>query len=375
VATIDHTDDDDAEEISFFEHSQNYCVCFVGMTDPTKFIAQIKDFQIVAKYYSVFLNSMSSIVRNFGGRIIKNVADSLFYYFPETSNDENRSAFKNMLECCITMMAGFKVVNLKMSEFGVMQSVISYRISADYGSCCIAKSAASQSFDLFGPTINICAKINSKAPPNGMIIGNNLYQVLRSFPSSFLNDYYFKSAGEYSVIGLKQSYPVYSVVSKYKNENDKDNYYNNIIQNYETISQQEQEEQEKQKMGSQKNILLVDDEPDLAFTYKSMLKDEGYDNVDTFIDPQLALKHFAQLDPYYYNLVLLDVRMPNLNGLQFYYRIKSINPNIKIIFVTALDIVDELATVLPDFSPDKDIIKKPVMREHYISKVQTALSS
>jgi two-component SAPR family response regulator len=67
--------------------------------------------------------------------------------------------------------------------------------------------------------------------------------------------------------------------------------------------------------------------------------------------------------------------MPNLNGLQFYYRIKSINPNIKIIFVTALDIVDELATVLPDFSPDSDIIKKPVMREHYISKVRTAMSS
>ena len=372
MATIDHTDDD-AEEISFFEHSQNYCVCFVGMTDATKVIAQIKDFQIVTKYYSIFLNSMSSIVKNFGGRIIKNVGDSLFYYFPETSNDENRSAFKDMLECCITMMAAFKVVNLKMSEFGV-PSVISYRISADYGSCCIAKSAASQSFDLFGPTINMCAKINSKAPSNGMIIGNNLYQVLRSFPSSFLNDYYFKSAGEYSIIGLKQSYPVYSVVGRYKNEN-------NIIQkNYDIVPQEEQEEQgkeekEKQKMESQKNILLVDDEPDLIFTYKSMLKDEGYDKVDTFTDPQLALKHFAETGPYYYKLVLLDVRMPNLNGLQFYYRIKSINSNIKIIFVTALDIVDELATVLPDFSPDSDIIKKPVMREYYISKVRTAMSS
>jgi DNA-binding response OmpR family regulator len=128
-------------------------------------------------------------------------------------------------------------------------------------------------------------------------------------------------------------------------------------------------------MESQKNILLVDDEPDLIFTYKSMLKDEGYDKVDTFTDPQLALKHFAETGPYYYKLVLLDVRMPNLNGLQFYYRIKSINSNIKIIFVTALDIVDELATVLPDFSPDRDIIKKPVMREHYISKVRTAMSS
>jgi CheY-like chemotaxis protein/class 3 adenylate cyclase len=357
VATIDDKDDDNAEEISFFEHSQNYCVCFVGMTDATKVIAQIRDFQVVTKYYSVFLNSMSSIIRNFGGRIIKNVGDSLFYYFPQTSNEENRSAFKNILECCITMMAAFKVVNLKMSEFGVPS--ISYRISADYGSCSIAKSGASQSFDLFGPTINMCAKINSKAPPNGMIIGNNLYQVLRSFPSSsFLNDYYFKSAGECSVIGMKQSYPVYSVVSTNKNNN--------------TVSIQEQE---KQKMESEKNILLVDDEPDLILTYKSMLKDEGYDKVDTFTDPQLALKHFAESDPYYYKLVLLDIRMPNLNGLQFYYRIKSINPNIKIIFVTALDIVDELATVLPDFSPDKDIIKKPVMREHYISKIQTAMSS
>jgi class 3 adenylate cyclase len=72
----------------------------------------------------------------------------------------------------------------------------------------VAKSTNSDGYDLFGHTMNICAKINSKAPPNGMVIGNALYQVLKSFSSaSFFDDYYFKMAGEYS--GLKQSYPVY----------------------------------------------------------------------------------------------------------------------------------------------------------------------
>jgi len=47
----------------------------------------------------------------------------------------------------------------------------------------VAKSTNSDGYDLFGHTMNICAKINSKAPPNGMVIGNALYQVLKSFSS------------------------------------------------------------------------------------------------------------------------------------------------------------------------------------------------
>ena len=85
------------------------------------------------------------------------------------------------------------------------------------------------------------------------------------------------------------------------------------------------------------NILIVEDEPDLIYTYKEILQDEGY-NVDTFTDPYAALRQFAEIDPSYYGLVLLDIRMPRLNGLQLYYRIKAINHNTKIIFVTALDV-------------------------------------
>lgn len=55
-----------------------------------------------------------------------------------------------------------------------------------------------------------------------------------------------------------------------------------------------------------------------------------------FTDPQEALRHFVQLpDPSsYYKLVLLDARMPRLNGLQLFNRIRAISPNIKIIFLS-----------------------------------------
>jgi Adenylate and Guanylate cyclase catalytic domain len=96
----------------------------------------------------------------------------LVFYFPKTCNSANRSAFKDVLECGITMIAAFKLINLKMSQMQLPN--VNYRISADYGSSIIPKSANSQAYDLYGPTMNICAKINSKAPPNGMVIGSNL---------------------------------------------------------------------------------------------------------------------------------------------------------------------------------------------------------
>ena len=104
-----------------------------------------------------------------------------------------------------------------------------------------------------------------------------------------------------------------------------------------------------------------------------MLKEEGY-KVDTFTDSQEALKHFAQSDPYHYKLILLDIRMPNPNGIQLYYRLKAINPNVRIIFVTALDVIKDELALLPGFSPDYDLIKKPLERENYINRIKTALS-
>ena len=135
--------------------------------------------------------------------------------------------------------------------------------------------------------------------------------------------------------------------------------------------QSTQEQQPPQKYSA--NILVVDDEPDALFTYESFLSDEGY-NVKAFTDSLEALKHFVQLpDPSsYYKLALLDIRMPKLNGLQLFYKMKTLSPKIKVMFCSALDIAQELTSILPDIEHDH-IIRKPVEREYFINKINSAL--
>ena len=118
------------------------------------------------------------------------------------------------------------------------------------------------------------------------------------------------------------------------------------------------------------NIMIVDDEPDVLLTYESFLNYTGFD-VSTFEDSYSALKAFVS-KPMVYDLVILDIRMENLNGLQLYQSMKAMNPSSKIIFASALDAAKELTSVLRDVNP-QDIIKKPVDRENFIKAVKIAL--
>ena len=92
-----------------------------------------------------------------------------------------------------------------------------------------------------------------------------------------------------------------------------------------------------------------------------LLECEGY-KVSTFNNSEQALKNFSQSEPSYYDLVLLDIRMPHINGLQLFYRMKSINKDIRIILYPHLT-AEELISVLPGIRLDKHIIKKPVGRD------------
>ncbi|MCC2649778.1 MAG: putative adenylate cyclase (modular protein), partial [Nitrososphaeraceae archaeon] len=141
----------------------HYCVSFVDIVNSTNITAQISHTEKIGKYYSIFINTMATLARNYGAKITKNAGDSLIYYFPKTADSTNKAAFIDVIECGLTMISAGTVLNTKMYEEGLPS--IDYRISADYGRVGIVSSAISQNDDLFGPTMNICSKINSKALP------------------------------------------------------------------------------------------------------------------------------------------------------------------------------------------------------------------
>lgn len=120
------------------------------------------------------------------------------------------------------------------------------------------------------------------------------------------------------------------------------------------------------------NIMIVDDERDVLLTYESFLTSAGF-NVSTFAESYEALKAFVP-KPRVYDLVILDIRMENLNGLQLYQSMKAMDPTSKIIFASALDAARELTSVLPEVK-SQDVLKKPVDREDFIKAVKIALST
>lgn len=122
----------------------------------------------------------------------------------------------------------------------------------------------------------------------------------------------------------------------------------------------------------QPKIMLIDDEPDVALTYKSFLTSEGY-SVDAFREPEKAVEHFISSRPMHYDLVITDIRMREMNGLRLYQCLKTIDPSVKVIFVTALDAADELVSVI---SPAPvQILRKPVDKLLFSRTVRSVLHS
>ena len=119
----------------------------------------------------------------------------------------------------------------------------------------IAISATSESDDLFGPIMNMCSKINSKAPPNGVAIGDGLYKVIETFSSlSSLeeNCYHFEE-----LVTLEHEFNKYPLYSLQRNS---------PIASF----------REPDWQPSSTNILLIDDEEDIVYTFKQGLCSEGY---------------------------------------------------------------------------------------------------
>ena len=133
-----------------------------------------------------------------------------------------------------------------------------------------------------------------------------------------------------------------------------------------TSSQKEKTSNDK---AFSKTILIVDDDPDITLVFSLGLQDEGFD-VSTYNDP---LEVLSQFRPNFYDLLLIDINMPQMDGIELSRRILELDTNVKICFITGGEANIE---VLRELYPTRSIgcyIKKPVTIENLVRRVKAEL--
>ncbi len=144
--------------------------------------------------------------------------------------------------------------------------------------------------------------------------------------------------------------------------------------------------------NNRRRILIIDDEEDVTFFLKEALEDYGGFDVDTFNDPLQALSNFNNEDkqnrPSKYDLILLDIRMPKMDGFELYQELQrridseddgtrsTINDQskkanrTKICFMTAFEVYfGALKELFPDSYSSICFIKKPSSAEDLIKMI------
>ena len=118
-------------------------------------------------------------------------------------------------------------------------------------------------------------------------------------------------------------------------------------------------------------ILLVDNEIDISLAFKIGLEDNGFE-VDAFDKPEVALSCFSQGK---YDLLLLDIKMPNMNGIEFYKRMKEIDEKVKVCFITASEIhyFEEIAKEIFPILGERSLIRKPITIDDLVKTVKAEL--
>ena len=119
-------------------------------------------------------------------------------------------------------------------------------------------------------------------------------------------------------------------------------------------------------------ILIVDDDPDTTTLYKTALEGHGGVNVETFNDPKKALSSFKS---HYFDISLIDVRMPGMDGFELYNELKKLDPTIKVCIITGYEVnYRALQAIFPELDQEYFISKSITLKElnehinHLLSK-------
>lgn len=120
-----------------------------------------------------------------------------------------------------------------------------------------------------------------------------------------------------------------------------------------------------------RRIGIVDDEPDITAVLKKGLEQNGF-TVDTFNDPRVALSNFK---PQYYDLVIIDIRMPHINGFDLYRELKKKDSSVRVCFLTAFEIYyEEFRKMFPNIDV-RAFVRKPVGIAALVKQVNAVIES
>lgn len=125
------------------------------------------------------------------------------------------------------------------------------------------------------------------------------------------------------------------------------------------------------KKGS---ILVVDDEPDIVITLRTVLERNNF-KVDTYTEPLQAIKDF-EINAY--NLLILDIKMPRMNGFELYRELKKIDENIKVCFLTALSELHDYDAFKKEVFPktgQRYYVQKPIENDEILERINEILGS
>ncbi len=111
-------------------------------------------------------------------------------------------------------------------------------------------------------------------------------------------------------------------------------------------------------MSGPSSILVVEDETELASLFKAFLERMGFEAV-AFTDPLMALEFFKQ-GTKEFSLILTDLRMPEMSGLELAAEIRKFNGKIKIILITAFMVEDLMLSETYRLAKINEIVQKPV---------------
>jgi CheY-like chemotaxis protein len=131
----------------------------------------------------------------------------------------------------------------------------------------------------------------------------------------------------------------------------------------------------EEESRNKKRILIVDDEVDITLSFSLALEDSGLFEVNTYNDPLVALSEFR---PNSYDLLLLDIKMPNMNGFELFDKIKRIDNKVKVYFITAYDVdYNGLREQFPsreiDYFLPMHIMRKPIEISKLIKRIEVEL--